>query len=202
MICFSSDHANYTHWRGSTRVRKNYFESLKSIALKIIKRFAFCFSPLLVPLMPMRILASSELLKGRLTNLGKVTTMTTATTQEKIKRPLSERGVDSAEKLLERKGLKIIAKNWTCDEGLIDLVCEDDDVLVFVEIKTRRLVEGVGFPEDVISKSKRERVERMAAEFLKTYDKVDVQVRFDIIAILVISDDRAFLRHHINAFGI
>ena len=106
------------------------------------------------------------------------------------------------EKFLERKGLKIIAKNWTCDEGLIDLVCEDDDVLVFVEVKTRRSVEGVGFPEDAISKSKRERAERMAAEFLKTYDKVDVQVRFDIIAILTISDDRAFLRYHINAFGI
>ena len=129
--------------------------------------------------------------------------MTTATTQEKTKRTLSERGVDAAEIFLERRGLKVIAKNWTCDEGLIDLICEDDDdVTVFVEVKTRRLVEGVGFPEDAISKSKRERVERMAAEFLKTYDKVNVQVRFDIVAILTISEDRAFLRHHINAFSI
>ena len=82
----------------------------------------------------MRILASSELLKGRLTNLGKVTTMTTATTQEKTKRTLSERGVDAAEIFLERRGLKVIAKNWTCDEGLIDLICEDDDDVTVFEI--------------------------------------------------------------------
>ena len=38
--------------------------------------------------------------------------------------------------------------------------------------------------------------------FLAHYDVVDVQVRFDIISIVVVSPDRAMIRHHINAFGV
>ena len=47
---------------------------------------------------------------------------------------------------------------------------------------------------------KRKRYERIAACFLADYDVVDVPVRFDIIGIVAVAEDRAMIRHHINAF--
>lgn len=127
--------------------------------------------------------------------------MANATTEEKSAKSLSDRGVDAVEKFFERKGYTILKRDWSCSEGSFDLICEDGDMLCFIEVKTRRLYKESGLPNEGISEQKRSKFEKIAAEFLKTYDKVDIQVRFDIVTLLILSEDRAFLRHHINAFG-
>ncbi len=72
--------------------------------------------------------------------------------------------------------------------------------LVFVEVKTRSDCEK-GFPAEAVTPDKRDRYERIALSYLKHCDIVDVPVRFDVVSIVVVSSDRALIRHHINAFS-
>ena len=117
---------------------------------------------------------------------------------------LGKRGEDAAAKFLERHGYEIIVRNWTCSAGEADIIARDGDALVFVEVKTRSNTEK-GLPEEAITTAKRKRYEKIAVSFLKGFDldeADDVQVRFDVVSIVVVSPDRAFVRHHINAFGV
>ena len=116
-------------------------------------------------------------------------------------RELGARGEEAAVRFLERHDYEIIERNWTCPAGEADIIAMDDDAVVFVEVKTRRSTD-MGLPSEAVDAKKRERYERIAAMFLAHYDVVDVQVRFDIISIVVVSPDRAMIRHHINAFGV
>lgn len=113
---------------------------------------------------------------------------------------LGARGEEAAARFLERKGMEILERNWTCPAGEADIICRDEDTLCFVEVKTRSTVEK-GFPAEAVDECKRARYERIAASYLQTYESCDIRVRFDVISILVISKHRAFLRYHIDAFG-
>lgn len=114
---------------------------------------------------------------------------------------LGRRGEAAAVQFLKRRGFEILDTNWVCYAGEADIIARDEDVLCFIEVKTRSQIEK-GFPSEAVDANKRDRYERIAACYLQTYECVDVRVRFDVISILVISEHRAFLRFHINAFGV
>lgn len=111
------------------------------------------------------------------------------------------RGVEAAATYLERRGFTILDRCWACDAGSIDIVAEDDSDLVFVEVETKT-DSREGMPENGVSSEKRKTLEAIAVEYLKAHDDADIAVRFDVISILLIGTDRAFLRHHINALSI
>lgn len=113
---------------------------------------------------------------------------------------LGKRGEEAAACFLERREYEILDRNWKCIAGEADIVALQDDTLCFIEVKTRKDAQK-GFPSEAVDTRKRSRYERIAACYLKDHDYADVRVRFDIIAILVLGEDRAFLRHHLNAFG-
>lgn len=113
---------------------------------------------------------------------------------------LGKRGEEAAACFLERRECEILDRNWKCIAGEADIVALQDDTLCFIEVKTRKDAQK-GFPSEAVDTRKRSRYERIAACYLKDHDYADVRVRFDIIAILVLGEDRAFLRHHLNAFG-
>lgn len=113
---------------------------------------------------------------------------------------LGKRGEEAATRFLERREYEILDRNWKCIAGEADIVALQDDTLCFIEVKTRKDAQK-GFPSEAVDTRKRSRYERIAACYLKDHDYADVRVRFDIIAILVLGEDRAFLRHHLNAFG-
>lgn len=113
---------------------------------------------------------------------------------------LGKRGEEAAACFLERREYEILDRNWKCIAGEADIVALQDDTLCFIEVKTRKDAQK-GFPSEAVDTQKRSRYERIAACYLKDHDYADVRVRFDIIAILVLGEDRAFLRHHLNAFG-
>ena len=74
----------------------------------------------------------------------------------------------------------------------------DEDTLVFIDVTATEYGEG-GFEGD---KVKRGDLEIAAASWLAgNSPDGEIQVRFDIIDMLVVSADRAPLRHHINAFS-
>lgn len=114
---------------------------------------------------------------------------------------LGRRGEEAAAQYLYHRGYTIEERNWTCAAGEADIIARDENALVFVEVKTRTGAEK-GHPEEAVDARKRARYEKIAALYLADHEVVDVQVRFDVVSILVVSEDRAFIRHHINAFGV
>ena len=118
----------------------------------------------------------------------------------KRNKELGRKGEEAAARFLYRRGYEILERNWTCYAGEADIIAEDHGTLVFVEVKTRRDCQK-GFPSEAVSRSKRDRYERIALAFLEKSAAVDMPVRFDVVALVVVGKDRALIRHHINAFS-
>lgn len=115
-------------------------------------------------------------------------------------RELGMRGEEAAARFLERRGYDILDRNWRCYAGEADIVARDEDTLIFVEVKTRKDCQK-GFPAEAVNAEKRTRYEKIALAYLKDYDVVDLTVRFDVVSIVVVAEDRALIRHHIAAFS-
>lgn len=113
---------------------------------------------------------------------------------------IGQRGEDAAAAYLLRCGMRIVDRNWRCSAGEIDIIALDADELVFVEVKTRR-VTSAGTPEEAVSPSKQKRLARLARTYLAQTGLTETHVRFDVIAIQVVTQDRALLRHRREAFS-
>lgn len=118
----------------------------------------------------------------------------------KRNKELGRKGEEAAARFLYRRGYGIVERNWRCYAGEADIIAKDNGTLVFVEVKTRRDCRK-GFPAEAVSSSKRDRYERIALAYLAESDLSDMQVRFDVVSIVVIGRNRALVRHHINAFS-
>ena len=124
----------------------------------------------------------------------------TETNQEEQERDLTAKAKEAAAKFLERRGYEILDRDWHCRAGIADLVCMDDDALVFIKVKARS-DSSKGFPSEETDNKRRDQFERIAMSYLASRSLSDVSVRFDVVSIVVIGPGRAFLRHHVNAFG-
>ena len=116
-------------------------------------------------------------------------------------REIGRRGEEACARYLELMDYEILERNWECPAGEADIIALDFDELVFVEVKTRTSFEK-GFPSEAVGKKKRDRYERIAAWYLHESGYTEMPVRFDVMALLVVDTDRAFLRHYKNAFCI
>ena len=114
---------------------------------------------------------------------------------------LGKRGEDAAAAFLERRGFEILERNFTCEAGEADIIALDDEALHFIEVKTRTSV-AKGFPEEAVTKKKRQRYERIAELYLRTYDQEDTPITFDIVSLLVIGEDRAFIKLVRNVLSV
>lgn len=117
------------------------------------------------------------------------------------RRQLGVRGEDAACAYLERVGLVVAERNWRCRTGEVDIIAWDGATLVLCEVKTRRST-AAGTPEEAVSPTKQRRIARLARAYLAGVRREPEQVRFDVVSIRVLSDDRALLRHHRAAFDV
>lgn len=114
---------------------------------------------------------------------------------------LNDKATRAAARYLEQRGCTVLETAWKCPAGTCDVVAEDGDAIVFVDVSARHDVDR-GFPTERCSADVRERREMVAlAWFAEHEDAVDRAVRFDNIAMLVMDDSRAMIRHHLNALG-
>lgn len=114
---------------------------------------------------------------------------------------MKERAVKAAKRYLELRGFEILGESWAQDglAGSIDLVARDCGEIVFATVTPGGFEDGIGFREEALS---HEQFELLAAAWLSEHIGDlgdDVPVRFDRISILVISENRAMLRHCENA---
>ena len=90
-------------------------------------------------------------------------------------------GEDRAAEYLGRKGFRLVAANWKCRFGELDLVAEDGTYLCFVEVKLRKSA-AYGSAGDFVDRRKQSRL-RAAAELYLAKHPTDLQPRFDVIEI-------------------
>ena len=106
-----------------------------------------------------------------------------------------KKGEELAAKYLQGLGIRILARNWRCPLGEIDLVCQDGDCLVVAEVKTKHGL-GYGEPEEMVNWRKQNRLSKLA----QVYPSRLSSRRIDVVAIVL---DRAGnlvrLSHYPNA---
>jgi len=94
-------------------------------------------------------------------------------------------GEDSAAKFLTTLGLEVIARQWRCVLGEVDLICLDSSgEVVFVEVKTRQSLES-GYPEDSVTPQKLRHLQACAECFLQERQWEERPYRFDVVAIIL-----------------
>ncbi len=96
------------------------------------------------------------------------------------------RGEDLAHRFLQRRGFKVVARNYRARSGTgeIDLVAWDGPTLVFVEVKTRATGE-FGAPDRAIDREKRLALVRAAREYARRANADWEQVRFDAVSVVL-----------------
>lgn len=110
------------------------------------------------------------------------------------KKSLKSRGEDAAAAFLERVGICVVERGWKSEAGTIDIIAWDGDTLVLVDVKTRKSCHQEA--GQVVSAASTRRIKRMTKSYLDYADLEKVAWRLDRIDLLVISEDRALLRHH------
>lgn len=99
-------------------------------------------------------------------------------------RRIGQVGEDLARHHLETRGYRVVASNYRCRWGEIDLIAQDGDEWVFVEVRTRRS-ETYGGPEESVTEAKARRLILAAQDFLAQSDEAghDPDWRIDLVAI-------------------
>ncbi len=96
---------------------------------------------------------------------------------------IGDYGEKLAVKYLEKHGYKILKTNYKIKIGEIDIIALDGEFLVFVEVKYRSTA-LYGMPNEAVDKYKREKIKRVAMNYLLQKDMLDAYVRFDVVQIL------------------
>lgn len=107
---------------------------------------------------------------------------------------LGKTGEALAARYLLDAGYRILAQNWRCPQGEIDLVAEHDGEVVFVEVKTRSGT-GFGHPFEAITATKLARLRRLALAWCDEAGGRIPQIRVDAIAVIAPPGQQPTLEH-------
>lgn len=91
-------------------------------------------------------------------------------------------GEASAARYLVGQGMVVLDRNWRCDQGEIDLVLRDGDVLVVCEVKTRATA-AYGTPLEAVTPAKLARLRRLAARWVTEHHLSVPEVRLDMVGV-------------------
>jgi len=116
----------------------------------------------------------------------------------KSNRIFGRAGESRAVEYLDRKGYEVIAQNYRCRFGEIDIIAACQDVLCFIEVKTRRSNE-FGTPAEAVTYYKKRNFVNTAKWYLMEHP-TDMNIRFDIIEVYGVFDGNIFELENINHF--
>lgn len=97
---------------------------------------------------------------------------------------LGRLGEGFAAGVLEMEGMQVLARNFRCPAGELDLVCEENGTIWFIEVKTRRSL-SMGRPAESVNREKQRRIRRAADWFLQSRGMTDRAVGFMVFEVLV-----------------
>ena len=107
-------------------------------------------------------------------------------------------GEELALRYLQEQGWEILEINWRLGRTEVDLIAKEKEVLVFVEVKTRRN-DSYGTPEEAVGGGKMKRLTRACARYMERIGH-DWEVRFDVISILLPEGREPRIDHLRDAF--
>lgn len=104
---------------------------------------------------------------------------------------------------LRKKGYTILAANYRCRFGEIDIIAADKKYIAFVEVKLRGKA-AIYTPEEAVTAAKQQKIIKTAQLYLQTHS-FNLQPRFDVIAITTDREDPMrvlALNHLVAAFDV
>lgn len=107
---------------------------------------------------------------------------------------------EAAVQYLAENGYRIIARNWYCSTGELDIIAEDLNQLVIVEVRSKREGSKYGTALEAITPSKVKQVRKTASYYLYKTGNNGANVRFDVIAITTNDDGTSQINHIEDAF--
>ena len=110
---------------------------------------------------------------------------------------LGKKGEQMAVDFLLVKGYNIIARNYRFDKAEVDIIARQQDILAIIEVKARSTAD-FGDPQDFVKPKQIKNLVKAVDEYV-TVNNLDVEVRFDIIAITKKEKDYS-VEHLENAF--
>jgi putative endonuclease len=114
-------------------------------------------------------------------------------------RALGRSGEEAALAYLLKRKYKIVCRGFRFHRGEIDIIAYDKDILVFVEVKTRRSPD-FGRPEESVTPLKQRQIRKLAEAYLMLNDLGDIPCRFDILSLLSDGQQGYRIRHFPGAF--
>ena len=112
-------------------------------------------------------------------------------------RKIGDIGEELATNYCIEQGYEVIERNWTVGHKEIDIILKENDIYIFVEVKTRTNLK-MGMPENAISESKIKNVTEASQYFLENKNYKDV--RFDVISVVLKKDSKPEILHIKDAF--
>ncbi len=99
------------------------------------------------------------------------------------RRALGGSGEDAVAAWYEARGFEVVARNWRCRDGELDLVVREGRRYVFCEVKTRT-TDAFGVPAEAVTRDKQMRLRRLAARWLMDAPNRPREIRFDVASVL------------------
>ena len=108
-------------------------------------------------------------------------------------------GEQNAARYLRQQGYEIFSGNFTSSIGEIDIIAFKDNIISFVEVKTR--TEGAMYdPADAVDFKKQENIRSTASSYINKYN-IEYSYRYDIVEVIVDKNSKIKSINHIkNAF--
>lgn len=119
----------------------------------------------------------------------------------KQRQALGAWGEEQAVTYLRNQGITILARNYRTPVGEIDIIARQKQLLLFIEVKTRRGT-AFGTPQEAVGLRKQQQIIRTAHWYLAQQKVTHLQPRFDVVAILCQSDGAADISYLPDAFGL
>jgi putative endonuclease len=122
----------------------------------------------------------------------------------RVKDAVGRFGEQVATEHLQAAGLRVIARNWRCREGELDIIARDGSELVFVEVKTRSSL-AFGSPAEALGRDKTARIRRLATRWIEADRALGgaghwSSVRFDVVCVVRARSGTLDVQHLPGAF--
>lgn len=112
---------------------------------------------------------------------------------------LGRKGEHMAARRLQRDGYRILHRNLELGRYEIDIVAQKDDLIAFVEVKTRTGAQVVD-PAESVDREKQRHIRIAADRYIARRKGTPVNYRFDIVTVVVFERGKPEITHYPNAF--
>ncbi|NJL93135.1 MAG: YraN family protein [Anaerolineae bacterium] len=102
--------------------------------------------------------------------------------------------VCAANYLVQQHGYRILARNWRCTEGEIDLVAQEGEVMVCVEVRTRRGLAALDRAAESLNQTKQRRLLRLVEIYAAEHDLEEHPWRVDVVLVALVGHEQAHIR--------